>query len=411
MSAPAPVASFSTGSVQPFVGGGQVLNISFVNSGDATGYKPYVAVEIPRGLAVVGPATYLGTPVAVATLTFNAAGHATNPYAFDATGAPLQVDGTPGDTLAVLELPFGSFTVGQTPAMVTLNLQVQDTADVSKSYVVHATAGFAWGGNVLGIAQPDWPMVQDAGTTAGTGPTTASATISVSPSLVQVTETYNGPEQESATGTQPGIAAATESWTAQALIAAGHVVTDFTLDAPLPNGAVATQFVVTVGGVGYTYTVDPLTGILSGTPGAPPIVTSLAGASGLYVYYDAADGDFRLHVASATGSTGNDGPSITTQFSISKWQSLGHAFLTAANATAHLVVTDMLPTGAVASAVTFTNMNGIKYVYSANASTGALTQVAGPNTGQPTVAYDAANGRISADFGSASAGQKTARIL
>ena len=405
MSAPLPVASFDAGSVQPFVGGALALNVSFVNNGSATGYKPYVALEIPQGLGLVGAATYLGVPVASVTLTFDLAGHATNPYAFDATGAPLQVNGTPGDTLVVLELPFGSFTVGQTPALITLNLQVADAANVSTSYAVKASAGFAWGGDVHGVVQPDWPVVQDGGTVTGAGPTANSATISVDPSLLRVTESYNGPEQEAATGSQPGISAASESWTARAMIAANHVVTDLTLDAPLPNGAVATRFVVTIGGVAYTYVVDPTTGVLSGSAGAPPILTSLAGASGLYVYYDAAGGDFRLHVGSAAGDSGNNGPSITTQFTLAKWQSLGHAFLTANAPTAHLVVTDMLPTGATASVVTFTDVNGIKYVYSADAATGALTQTDGPTTGQPTVSYDAANGRVVGDFGAAGAGQ------
>ncbi|MGO9601742.1 MAG: hypothetical protein ACLP7Q_27535 [Isosphaeraceae bacterium] len=112
------------------------FTVGFQNaSTTTTGYAPYVDLILPRtgdeGPSPSNPdgitfasATYLGQAITSTVLTFDAAGHATHPYAVDTSGNHLVISGTPGDQLAVLQLPFGSFTPGQPTATinVTVNL-------------------------------------------------------------------------------------------------------------------------------------------------------------------------------------------------------------------------------------------------------------------------------------------------
>ena len=167
-------------------------------------------------------------------LTFPASGELDHPFARNPDGSPMQVFGAPGSQLVVLQLPFGSFAAGQTPADVNFNVAVAGTDAVGTALPpVTATAGFAWGENPLGTPQPDWPVVQPPA--APVAPT-SSATLAITPSLITLTDSYNGPQQEAATG--PSLAGIyNESWTVQSHIALSQTITDFTLTNPVPNGA------------------------------------------------------------------------------------------------------------------------------------------------------------------------------
>jgi hypothetical protein len=80
---------------------------TFDNSG-TTAYGPFIDIVFPAtgadgndGISFTG-AAYLGQPLTAVTLTFPAGGCVAHPYAQDTSHAPLQVCGTPGDTLVVL---------------------------------------------------------------------------------------------------------------------------------------------------------------------------------------------------------------------------------------------------------------------------------------------------------------------
>src|SRR5574341_1792028 len=108
---------------------------------DETGYGPFIDMVFPvigadgagaatdDGIDFVG-ATFLGAPVTAVQQTFGAAntggctgglGPVSHPYAIDNTNTPLLVCGTPGNKLVTPQLPFGSFTPDQPPAVVTVN--------------------------------------------------------------------------------------------------------------------------------------------------------------------------------------------------------------------------------------------------------------------------------------------------
>ena len=78
-------------------------------------------------------------------LTFNGAGQATHPLFRDNTGAFINVTGTSGDELVVLRLPFGSFSYEQPPAVVTLNVNLSNLADLGTPLGITARGGYEFG--------------------------------------------------------------------------------------------------------------------------------------------------------------------------------------------------------------------------------------------------------------------------
>src|SRR4029079_17635542 len=72
-----------------------------------------------------------------------------HPYAVDNTGTPVQVCGTPGDKLVVLQLPFGSFTPAQPPAVITVNAHMSNLADLNAPLNIQARSGFQYGADPL----------------------------------------------------------------------------------------------------------------------------------------------------------------------------------------------------------------------------------------------------------------------
>lgn len=222
------------------IGQEQTFRLRFDNQPDpqgeaATGYMPYIDLVLPKnGADGAGPgdepandglnflsATYLGVPLSAQVLEFDARGQATHPFARQADGTPLIITGTPGDTLIVLRLPFGSFTDQQTPADIDLRLQVSPAADLGVPLSFSAVGGFAFGGDPLNNPAADAPI-------RGT-----ATTLGLDPQVAQVDVVYMGPEQETATG--PSYP---RSWLVQGLIAEGQSLTDFSLSDTIPDGAV-----------------------------------------------------------------------------------------------------------------------------------------------------------------------------
>ena len=196
----------------PKIGESIPVTVSFNNAtGTNPGFGPYVDLVMHHATGVTGTgggvdfvvgtntATYLGTPITTTKLTFQAAdaGHPTGPYAIhpygkDAAGNPLTVYAPAGygvgDTLLVLQLPFGSFTTTQPAAPINLDLKVSNLAELNRGLNISARGGFQYGNDALDNPTTDPSIV------GGYQSTT------VTPKLLTLTKTYLGPEDETATG-------------------------------------------------------------------------------------------------------------------------------------------------------------------------------------------------------------------
>ena len=235
---------------------------TFTNTGapGETGYGPFVDLLIPTngtdgvggatsganrvdGLTVTG-ATYLGSAVTLTELVFPDDGGGTgavfHPYAVDANGDPLEVTGTAGDTLIVLQLPFGSFAPEQPEAEIELTATVSDEADLGEALTVRARGGFQYGEDPLENPASDPSIVSDPQIDA----TAWSNSAAVTPSLMTLTKVYDGPENETATGPNHP-----RTYTITVDVADGQEITDLDVTDLLP-GNLQFNRVVSVTGAG-----------------------------------------------------------------------------------------------------------------------------------------------------------------
>jgi len=264
----------------PKIGENIPVTVSFNNAtGTNAGFGPYVDLALNRATGVTGTgggvdfvvgsntATFLGTPVTTTKLTFQAAdaGHPTgpyviHPYAKDNTGNPLAVYAPAGygvgDTLLVLQLPFGSFTTSQPAATIDLSLKVSDLAELDNALNISARGGFQYGNDALDNPTADPSLV------GGYQNTT------VTPKLLTLTKTYLGPEDETATG--PNYI---RQYQIDVDIAPGQTITSLQLGDVLPNnmqfvngGANAVQVLVNgVATAAFAATSTPSTVTPGGT--------------------------------------------------------------------------------------------------------------------------------------------------
>jgi fimbrial isopeptide formation D2 family protein/uncharacterized repeat protein (TIGR01451 family) len=259
-----PTAGMSAPS-EVFLGEDFDFTVTFTNTGASTGYGPFIDLVIPRtgsdgddGIIFNG-ATYLGSPVILQELTFPAGGCLPHPYARDTTNNPFLVCGTPGDTLVVILLPFGSFTADQPTAEVTINATLSPLADLNAPLTMRARAGFQFGLDALDNPCCDPTVINPLSSTSSTWPASASVT----PLLYTLTKTYLGPEDETATG--PNFP---RQYELSVDVAAGQTLTNLDITDLLPPNL---QFVqvdaTTVNGAAVTTTAiaTPSTTIPGGT--------------------------------------------------------------------------------------------------------------------------------------------------
>ena len=275
---------------------GETVNMSLVfdNTGATTGYGPYIDLFVPiRGVdgAVGGAkdgivansltANYLGSPLQMTTLTFDATGHATHPFAKDAVGAPLIVSAPLGfgasDQLVVLVLPFGSFTASQPAATIQVTAQLSNFADINAPLPIEARAGFRYGNDALDNQATDPNIIQ---ATDSTG--------TITPELFRLTKTYIGPEDETATG--PNYV---RQYKLTLDVATGQTLTNVDLMDLLPANM---QFV----------SLDSITTATGSptisTPGTNPVTTSQAG------------GTLARRFSSVTGTAGTNDATLTFSY-------------------------------------------------------------------------------------------------
>jgi uncharacterized repeat protein (TIGR01451 family)/fimbrial isopeptide formation D2 family protein len=246
-----------------------------------TGYGPFIDLYFPvegadgdgaasdDGLDFVS-ATYLGAPVTVVQLTFpgpGPTGCVNHPYAVaPVTGAPLQVCGNSGNRLVVIQLPFGSFTPDQPPATVTVNAQLSSDADLNVPLTVYARGGYRFGATPTN----DWccpPYDATILSSADPNPLNWTPSASVTPTLLTLTKTYTGPEDETATGPNfPREYTLTATWPN------GQPVGNLTLTDFLPNNVAFLNMVSTAPG-GATVTQTPTVGAAANPPNNDLVVT------------------------------------------------------------------------------------------------------------------------------------------
>ena len=120
--------------------------------------------------------------------------------------------------LVVITLPFGSFVPSQPPATVTVNASLSNYADLGVALPIQAQGGFMFGQDPL-----DNPL---------TDPPIAGSVVSanVTPTLLILSKSYNGPEDETATG--PNFP---RQYTITADVANGQTVTNLDVTDTLPN--------------------------------------------------------------------------------------------------------------------------------------------------------------------------------
>ncbi|MCU1513269.1 MAG: hypothetical protein JWO10_359, partial [Microbacteriaceae bacterium] len=191
----------------PLIGENTTFTVSFDNIATSTvGYGPRVDLYFDKtgvdggtgGLddgMTFGSATYLGQPVSAVTYVIPPleAGQAEDGmfvHPVLKVKVPIPAGYQRGDELVVLSLPFGSFTPGQPTVDVKVTAAISDLADLNANLSVLAQPWFRYGYTPLDDPTTDNPL-----DTYG-----ASATIGFKPQLYRLTQTYLGPEGETATG-------------------------------------------------------------------------------------------------------------------------------------------------------------------------------------------------------------------
>ncbi len=185
-----PVATLGNG--EAFIGTSVTVPASFINSGAEVGYGPYLDVIVPNGspLAFTG-ASYLGANLEPeATRTVREDGTIDHPY----HGA---VDGlNPGDTVIILELPFGSIIPGQPTIDVDLEFDLSPAASIAEVHELGVFGGFRFGMDAL-----DNPPL-DENDVDGDPPLRQSSPNhgNVSPQLIEVNKSVLAPDHDTPIG-------------------------------------------------------------------------------------------------------------------------------------------------------------------------------------------------------------------
>jgi hypothetical protein len=208
------------------------FTVTFDNtSGSDTGYGPYFDVYLPLsgadGLSALGSndgihfvsASYISSGMTpIATLDCPEGTTLTHPLTHQTVTCPSQTGLYDPFTwqLVVFQLPFGSFTPTQTPADVTIHVQMSDQADLNTALPIMARGGYLYGDTATGQNGPlENPSLESDSTT---------------PYILRVSKTYHGPEDETATG--PNYP---RRYTVTADIAAGQTITNFSLTDNIPS--------------------------------------------------------------------------------------------------------------------------------------------------------------------------------
>ncbi|PDV99309.1 SdrD B-like domain-containing protein, partial [Candidatus Chloroploca asiatica] len=309
-----PLATLSAPNTVP-IGEAFSFAVTFVNgSTTQTGYGPFIDLIFPAtgadgddGITFVD-ANYLGAPVTTVSLTFPGTDPSSppscvaHPYARLQDGSFQQVCGTPGDTLVVLQLPFGSFTPGQPAVELTVNAQLSVLADLDVPLTIRARGGFQFGNTPL----DDW-CCDEVLLNPASGDSADWPEVTVAPVLMSLTKTYLGPEDETATGP--------------------NFPRRYRIDVDLADGQTVTDLVIT----DILTTNIAFVNLIPSTPaGATVLVTPTVGAPAL-------NNELQIRFPTVTGGSGDVDASVVFEFFVPRLDANGDPVLdpsTADDATA-----------------------------------------------------------------------------
>ena len=173
-----------------FIGENIDLTLSFNNEGDTTGFGPFIVLFLDKTGAdgddglTFADASYLGSAVTTSETTLTGSTSETVTVHDEDYVVTVPSEFGSGDSLVVIELPFGSFVSTQPIADISVSLDGSNLADRGTPLNIASQAGFVFGESET-----------------GTTPTIGSVeTTFVSPQLVTLQKNYLGPEDETATG-------------------------------------------------------------------------------------------------------------------------------------------------------------------------------------------------------------------
>ncbi|GAB4517824.1 MAG: hypothetical protein OHK0046_24790 [Anaerolineae bacterium] len=284
------------------------------------GYGPFIDLILPFNGAdgAGGTATpdgidfisaeYINAPVNARVLTFPASGCVNHPFLRDTNLDDVQVCGTPGDKLVILELPFGSYVPDQPPVDITVNALMSNLADLGTPLSIQARGGFRFGETPVDDPCCDPPTI---------GTTVAAQ---ITPVLLSGTKENNAPEGEIATGPNH-----VYTWTITLDVADGQTITDVDVTDYLPNNVAVLP---------ATINITPATGTLitappANTPVNPPnntIVVNFPSITGTNADNDIVIAfDFYVPYADANGNptvnpgTGDDSSALNNFSAVGDW--------------------------------------------------------------------------------------------
>jgi len=238
--APEPEPSLTINSPSnPFIGEDFTIELRFNNSGDP-GYGPYIDLFLPLsgadGLNEVSPgtpgpndgisfnnATFLGQTVTSQIISCPAGGLIFHPLTNLSVDCPAQpADYMPFEwQMVVMTLPFGSYVSDQPDAVIQVDVNLSNFADLGVGLPIYAQSGFMFGADPLNNPDDDSPII---GSRVKTNP------LDPTPKLVTLQKTYSGPENETATG--PNYP---RRYTISATIAEGQTVENLVVTDLLPD--------------------------------------------------------------------------------------------------------------------------------------------------------------------------------
>lgn len=282
-----------------------------------TGYVPFIDLVLPTngedgydGVEFDG-VTFLGASVVTTEIVFDASGEAEHPLAVDTSGDPVIVTGTPGDTLVVIELPYGSFSAGNPAVDLDVTLDFSDLADLNSPFSLSATGGFAFGCD---------PLDNPADDPSSFG---ATDTFVVNQQLLEITKVNDAPEEEHATGPSYQY-----THTITVDVAPGQTLSDFDLVDNLPpemvyQGGLTINGVAAASSTDATVTTEPTVGPAG--PGNNVIALNFPTISGSTVVtfdYYIADVPAGSAVPIIDPATGDPAPVANTVTGTGDWDPL-----------------------------------------------------------------------------------------
>ena len=259
------------------------FTVTFDNtSATITGYGPFIDLLLPAtgedGVDGTDPvvvneddgitftsATYLGNALTTTTLTLTEAG-VEHPYAVDSSGdalviLPGDVGMEVGDQLVVIQLPFGSFAPDQPTAAVSVTASLSDKADLGVAHTIKARGGFQFGNTAVADPATDETLVGSLNTDT------------VAPSLISVSTSFSGGENETASG--PNFE---KDFTVTIDVADGQTVTDLDVTVTLPDNIAYEGVAITGSG---SATTEPPTDDAAHDPSTLVVnFTSITGGTG-----------------------------------------------------------------------------------------------------------------------------------